>query len=84
MSSAMMKFSDLIRVVNKELTKEAVNNAKNMIAGDGKSNLGMVGCIEMMVSSLSNIGAWAAVKMAIISLTLNPLFTSLSSFVDII
>jgi len=80
MSAALLAFTKMVSTVNKSLTVASMRQAKNIITGKG----GMVDCIKDIVKGLSSIGLWASVKIGIISRNLNPLFTGLSKFCDVI
>lgn len=79
LSKAMTSFADFIILVN-TISKSDIKHALEVITGKD----GMVDGLLKIVKGLDDVGIFASMKIKRIAKALNPLFESLSKYVDII
>jgi hypothetical protein len=79
LSKAMTAFTEFIKLVN-TLSSDDIKHALEVITGKG----GMVDGLLKIITGLDDVGIFASIKVKRIAKALNPLFDSLSKYVDII
>ena len=78
-SASLTSFVDFM-LKTKQVKESDVEHVINIMTGEN----GMLGCLKTIIKSFSEFGVIASIKARMISKNLGPVFTSLSSFVDVI